>query len=255
MASGAEVGAEERAPSASSPQSARGIRERIEEMAARGRAEVPTPRKPSVAAPEKRPRETPADFRRAGGGGQGANPRPTPHIATEDRKPKRAHFQVGIDNPAENPVRARGLEKGEWAFHLACVLNMGDPHSVPSWCGIAEFMVEATEEFMATPRPTYIDDSTLIPAEVDVEDCTRNLDVASAALGLVRSPREESDQAPARTRGVAILGIYFERPEEGFVLPAPPEKVEAVLKLSEPAVEGALKKSLNYKCAAELTGE
>lgn len=214
---------------------------------------MPAPRAPSIAASEKKLQETLAEFGKAGKGDQGANSRATPHTATADWE--KAHFQVGAGGPARSPLRARDLEKDEWAFCLARALNMGDPHSAPSWRGVAEFMMEVTEECLVAPCSAHTDDSTLLSAGEDVEDCAKNFDVAPAALGLVRPPEEESDQVSRRAKRVKILGVCPERPEEGLAPPASPEKAGAVLRLSESAAEGAPEKSLDYKCAAEPLGD
>lgn len=132
---------------------------------------------------------------------------------------------------------------------------MGDLHPAPSWCRLAEFMMFVMEELLITPCLTYIDDSTLVSAEEDIADCAKNFDALSEALGLVRSPKEESNQVPTVSKKIKILGIYFERSEEGFTLSVPAEKVVSLLEASETVIRDTIEKKLSYKCVAKLIGD
>ena len=176
-----------------------------------------------------------------------------PHIATKDWK--KAYFQVGIAEPDLNPIKAWDTAKGGWRFFLACVLNMGNLHSVPSWCRIAEFTMHMMETLLVTVCLTYIDDSTLLTVEGDVDEAAQAFDELSEALGLVRSPKEESNMKSTTHSEMKILGLIFKRTGRMIEISVPKEKVERILKKAEEVVEAVLAKDLKYTDLAKVIGD
>lgn len=184
---------------------------------------------------------------------KGARPGPPPRLATKDWK--KAHFQVGIDVPEENPVEVRGSAKGGWRVFPARALNMGSPHSVPSWCGIAELDMSVMEALLWAPRLTYIDDSALVSRAGDIEDCAKCFGELSKALCLVGPPKCEPNTITLVDKAPKTLGIVSERRDRHFCLGAPDEKLGSVRKKRGEVVKAALRKSASYKQAAKVVGD
>lgn len=68
--------------------------------------------------------------------------------------------------------------QGAWRIFLACVVNMGNLHSVPSWCRQSGVKHICHENAALGPTP-YIDDSTLISRADDIEACAECSDELS----------------------------------------------------------------------------
>lgn len=163
-----------------------------------------------------------------------------PHLVTKDWK--KAYFQVGVDVPENNPAQAWDNESSSWKFFLACVLNMENLHSVPSWCRIAELAMFIMEKWLWCPCLTYIDDSTLVSVDDDIDDCAAAFDALSKALGLVRSPKEESNMCTKVTRDPKILGLIFCREQDCFVISVPEKKLKDLVIRADELVKETVEK-------------
>lgn len=134
IAFAAEPGTEKAVLAAASAQSTKGVFGRISAESEKRKAGYLTE---ATRARMRSPREAETALRGAAGicnaglGWRAWGVGCLPHLATKDWK--RAYFQVGTDRPEVNPVRVWDNKKGGWRIFLACVLNMGSLHSVPSW--------------------------------------------------------------------------------------------------------------------------
>lgn len=111
------------------------------------------------------------------------------------------------------------------------------------------------ESLLVVPCLTYIDDSTLVSVAGDVEDCAGKFDRLSEALGLVRSPKPESNMITTKDSAPKILGVIFERLSGRFVIRIPDEKLESVNLRCAEMVELALERDAPYKLVAKLVGD
>lgn len=251
IAFAADVGTEDHVLSAASTQTTRGMYERICAQSERRKLGCAAGKLENIApAFSKGIREKASNLKSlTKGHGSGL----LPHLATKDWK--KAYFQVGIDTPGNNPVKVWDNAKGCWRIFLACVLNMGNLHSVPSWCRIAEFNMFVMESLLWVPCLTYIDDSTLVSSASDIEDCAACFDELSKALGLVRSPKVESNMITLVEKAPKILGIVSERHEDRFSLKVPEEKLDSVIKRCGEVVKATIEKNASYKQVAKVVGD
>lgn len=249
----ADVGTEDHVMSAASTQTARGMCEGICEQSERRKAGCVSGELENIApAFSGKIREKASSIKLSARGHRSGL---LPHLATEDWK--RAHFQVGTDAPVSNPVGVWDNAGGDWRIFPARVLNMGNSHSVPSWCRIAEFSMFVMESLLWAPCLTYIDDSALVSSAGDITECAACSDELPKALGLVRSPEIESGAITLVDKAPKILGIIFERGDDHFSLEAPAEKSDSAIKRCGEAVKTTLgtSREASYKQVAKVAGD
>jgi hypothetical protein len=129
----------------------------------------------------------------------------TPEMASRDWT--KAYYLIGVQLPDMNPVAAYDPAKGVYRLWVAHVLNMGNRHSVTSWCRVAELVMRAMARVAKTVVPIYIDDATIFG--LSTKEALEAYDALSEALGLELSEKEESNEDSSVHQKVQTLGVDF----------------------------------------------
>ncbi len=137
---------------------------------------------------------------------------PLVELGSEDYKG--AYHQVGCEIPEHNPAAAWSSHTMSYQYFLALVLNMGNLHSVPSWCRVAELCMSILIHFYAV-AVIYIDDGYYMALDREGLMLSRELYRQMArTLGLVISEKPGASQNSCEHNPIKALGInYFWRRE------------------------------------------
>ena len=184
-------------------------------------------------------------------------PRPRgvlPEMASRDWA--KAYYQVGVQSPEENPVAAFCPERGEYRLYVAAVLNMGNKHSVTSWCRVAEAVMRIACRVGKVVSPVYIDDGTILACKGELELACEIYEEISDCLGLEMSSKAASNQSSEKSNRVRTLGIiYVWCREEESIQAAPPEETYVRLDtLIDKAVCDVDNKDIKHKELQSLVG-
>ena len=171
---------------------------------------------------------------------------------------KKAYFQVGVAHPEENAIGAFDPKKGIYRYYLSYVLNMGNRHSVTSWCRCAELVMRVTARVGAVVSPIYIDDATVLAAPGTLDLALEVYETCAAAMGLELSDKEESNQRSDRGGSVKTLGIVYtwEEDQDGKMIRAtvPEEQYGKLEKLITELESQLERKELQQKQLEQVLG-
>ena len=145
---------------------------------------------------------------------------------------KKAYYQVGVLDPADNAIQAYDRALGIWRVFEAVSLTMGNTHSVTSWCRIAEAAEHFSRVLGGLIQFIYIDDSTTLAVNEDVLVIQMEfLDLLNLQLGLEISDKPEARQDSINDDVMLILGLEYSFKEVETSITVPEKKKEKIVGL------------------------
>ena len=179
-----------------------------------------------------------------------------PEAASRDWS--KAYYMIGVRNPEENPIAAYDPKRGAYRYWLAYVLNMGNRHSVTSWCRVSELVMRIMTRVGRVVVPIYIDDATVFAAPGGLKAATEAYDALSEALGLELSEKTASNQSSEEQNEVLTLGINLVwtgvKEERKITAVVPEDKYEALENLLQEIEAQGEARALNRKTLEKTLG-
>ena len=191
-----------------------------------------------------------------GGPGEGLRAGSLPEMGSRDWS--KAYYQIGVEDPHQNPIAAWDSAKGAYRLYVANILNMGNRHSVPNWCRVAELVMRVMLRVAKTVSPIYIDDATVFGASRrSLEAGLQAYDALCDALGLELSDKAASNQASTDGDKVRVLGINYtwSRDDDPRIVANIPEEIYKKLEEYGTQLKSGLeKKALTQKTVQRFLG-
>jgi hypothetical protein len=141
---------------------------------------------------------------------------------------------------------------------VAHVLNMGNRHSVTSWCRVAEAVMGIMAHTARVVVPIYIDDASIFGTKDTHKDAIEAYEALAQTLGLELSKKEVSNKESMRDGQMRILGLDYQWQGQGgdrtITITVPDEKYQELDKLILKLQEEVRKRQINMKTIQSLVG-